>query len=379
MKKILVTGGAGFIGSHLCASLSSSGFEVRILDNLSPQIHGEAEKPPSWIKNSGCEFLKGSVTSRDDLRTALENVDAVIHLAAETGTGQSMYEIARYNYVNSQGTALLLDVIGSSDDHNIQRILLASSRAVYGEGAYKCSHCASLDRIYPDSRSNALLSAHQWDPLCPSCNHSLNAIPTRESDQINPASIYAATKYAQEHLVSVTCQALGIGYGLFRLQNVYGEGQSLNNPYTGILSIFSTRIRRGLPLLIFEDGEETRDFIHVEDVANVFRTALSIERSPNCAINVGTGIRTTVREIAATLSHAFGVPPDLIISGQYRLGDIRHNFADVSRLKELMNYETRIQLEDGLTRFVEWVKSQSLPEDKSDKANEELRARKLMV
>jgi dTDP-L-rhamnose 4-epimerase len=255
--------------------------------------------------------------------------------------------------------------------------LLASSRSVYGEGAYTCLPCG--DKIqYPDARSPADLAANKWDPECTECSSPLKPIPTNESAAIKPASIYAATKFAQEHLISIACESQGIGYAILRLQNVYGEGQSLNNPYTGILSIFSTRVRRALNLPIFEDGEETRDFVHVNDVANSFVAALVAEKAPNNIINVGTGELTTVKDIATKLSVAFGVTPDITVTGQYRIGDIRHNRADITKLKSELNYTPKINLQEGLDRFVSWVKSQPLPEDKLDQANEELKARNLM-
>lgn len=378
MSKILITGGAGFIGSHLTPKLCSMNHTIRILDNLSPQIHGDRNTQPKWIDALNVEFIRGCVTDRSDVVNALKDIEVIIHLAAETGTGQSMYEIEKYNLVNSQATALMLDVITNSDSHKIDRILLASSRSVYGEGAYICSNCADNTRKFPDSRSPASLAKEQWDPICDTCSSALASVPTKETDAIKSASIYAATKYAQEELISICCESLGIGYGILRLQNVYGEGQSLNNPYTGILSIFSTRVRRGLNLPIFEDGKETRDFVHVSDVANAFAAAVSAPKAPDTIINVGTGTLTTVVEIASKLTEAFGQTPNISVTGEYRIGDIRHNRADVSRLKEILGYEPQVGLADGLQRFVDWVNTQPLPEDRLDKANEELKARNLM-
>ncbi|GAN22168.1 TPA: NAD-dependent epimerase/dehydratase family protein [Legionella pneumophila] len=378
MNKILITGGAGFIGYHLTRCLIASGYEVRILDNLSSQIHGPLPSGLEWLLDEKIEFRRGSVTSRNDLSEALRDVEAVVHLAAETGTAQSMYEIARYNLVNVQGTALLLDVLANETNHNVQRIVLASSRSVYGEGAYVCRFCAPEIRVYPDSRTPEHLSAHCWDPLCATCGQPLQAVPTREDDQVKPASIYAATKLAQEDLLRISCSSLGIGYSILRLQNVYGERQSLNNPYTGILSIFSTRIRRNLFLPIFEDGKETRDFVHVDDVVKAFVSALEIPQSVNGVINVGTGLATSVAEIASTLCEVFGYSPNLVITNQYRLGDIRHNRADINRLVTHLNFTPKIRLLEGLERFADWVKKQELPRDLLDKANAELVERNLM-
>jgi dTDP-L-rhamnose 4-epimerase len=378
MQRALVTGGAGFIGSRVTAALLRAGFRVRILDNLSPQIHGAVPRSLDWLSADGIEFQRGSVTSDRDLRAALDGVDAVIHLAAETGTGQSMYDIARYSSVNVQGTALLLDVLANDEHRSVRRVVLASSRSIYGEGAYVCAGCAPERRLYPEARPAQALAAHRWEHACASCGNALVALPTKESDPARPASIYAATKLGQEDLVRITCGSLGLGYAILRLQNVYGEGQSLNNPYTGILSIFSTRVRREIELPIFEDGEETRDFVHVEDVANAFVAALTSERTPDCEINVGSGLATSVAEIARQLGAAFGASPQLVVTGQYRLGDIRHNRADITLLKELLDYRPRVGLAEGLQRFAAWVRAQPLPEDRLAAANAELSARGMM-
>jgi dTDP-L-rhamnose 4-epimerase len=378
VKRVLVTGGAGFIGSHLSTALLAGGVQVRILDPLSQQVHGPVPSGLDWLNRDGIEFIRAGVESRDALRQALAGADAVVHLAAETGTGQSMYRIEHYNAVNVQGTAALLDVLANDEKRTVKRIVLASSRSVYGEGAYVCETCSPERRVFPDPRPAAQLAAHRWEPSCPSCGQALTAVPTREDDRVNPASIYAATKLAQEDLVRIACDTMGMGYAILRLQNVYGEGQSLTNPYTGILSIFSTRIRRGLQLPIFEDGQETRDFVHVADVADALAAALRVEPAPNAIINVGTGRRASVAEIAALLAKALGATPDLLVTGQYRLGDIRHNYADIGRLRRLIGREPRLGLAEGLARFAAWVKAEPLPEDQLDRANAELRGRKMM-
>jgi dTDP-L-rhamnose 4-epimerase len=378
VTRILVTGGAGFIGSHLVPALVHSGFEVRVLDTLSAQVHGPVPSGLEWLRRPGIEFIRGSVTCEADVRAALTAVDAVVHLAAETGTGQSMYEIARYSAANVHGTALLADALANDKHHRVRRVVLASSRAIYGEGAYVCRACASERRLYPEARSAQQLAAHRWDPSCPSCGKALTAVPTREDDAVRPASIYAATKAAQEDLVRIACSALGIGYTTLRLQNVYGEGQSLNNPYTGVLSIFSTRIRRGLHLPIFEDGQETRDFVHVEDVARAFLSSLKSVTPANQVVNVGAGIGSSIADTAAQLSAAFGAPRNLVVTGEYRVGDIRHNCADIGRLRAVLDCEPQIGLQEGMKRFAAWVLTQPLAEDRLDSANAEMKARKLM-
>jgi dTDP-L-rhamnose 4-epimerase len=380
MKKILITGGAGFIGSHLARHLKADGHSLRILDCLSTQIHGAVPQDVGWLGDNHIEFIRGSITDGAVVDRALDGIETIVHLAAETGTGQSMYEIARYNEVNSQGTAILLGVLANRHHSTVKRIVLASSRSVYGEGAYTCSSCATASgRVFPAPRPASQLAANLWEPRCPRCENTLVAVATREDDPVCPASVYAATKYAQEDLVRVSCEALGLDYAILRLQNVYGEGQSLRNPYTGILSIFSTRIRRGLDLPIFEDGKESRDFVHVDDVARAMRACIDSPERIARVINVGSGIGTSVLDIARQLSGALNREVPIKITSEYRLGDIRHNVADITRLHSLLAGRPRIDLKEGLNRFAAWVMLQPLPEDQLDRASAELRSRRLMV
>ncbi|MCW2411749.1 MULTISPECIES: NAD-dependent epimerase/dehydratase family protein [unclassified Sphingobium] len=373
-QRILITGGAGFIGSHLTRLALEAGRTVRVLDNLSPQIHGDNavfEAVP------GVDFIKGDVTVREDLERALAGISTVVHLAAETGTGQSMYEIERYYRTNVQGTALLFDVLANSA-HDVDNIVLASSRSVYGEGAYLC-HACELEgrRCFPKSRSPDELARHEWAPRCPDCGGPVVRTATREDDALRPASIYAATKLAQEDLVRVGATSLGLAHAILRFQNVYGEGQSLSNPYTGILSIFSTRIRLGLSLPIYEDGEESRDFVHVEDVARAILAVAQDKTVEGVTLNVGAGVPTSIMDMALLLARIMGARQQPHVTGAYRVGDIRHNFADLNALRSAIGDFPSIGLDEGMARFCQWVSTQPIPQDLLDKANAELKARNL--
>jgi len=373
---ILITGGLGFIGTNLAISVSQvGGHKIRIFDNLSPQIHGVIPAVDNRLLGvPSIEIIRGDVCNQAAISAALESIDAVVHLAAETGTAQSMYQIAHYNAVNSQATAQMLDFL-ANNPHSVKKIVLASSRSIYGEGAY---YCQLHGQVYPTARSAAQLKDSRWDPVCPICAGVIDAIPTPESARPSPASIYAATKYAQEDLIRIAGDSLNIGTAILRFQNVYGAGQSLNNPYTGILSIFSTRIRRGMPLPIFEDGAESRDFVHVSDVVQAIILALENDVANGNTFNVGAGEPTSVLQIANMLVDAFDGKIRPNVTGQYRLGDIRHCYADLSQIKTKLKFEPKVSLKNGIEEFAAWVLSQPLPEDGLDKANEELKKRKMM-
>lgn len=375
MQKVLVTGAAGFIGTHLVQELLAQGMSVRALDSLSPQIHGPEGHFPSWRDHPRVEVVQASVTDTGVWEMALADVDSVVHLAAETGTGQSMYQIAHYNAVNSQATAAMMEAIVSHGA--IRRVVLSSSRSIYGEGAYSCGSCG-LDPVYPASRTAAALRRGEWDQPCPRCGAAMEARPTTEDAPARPSSVYAATKLAQEDLVRIVAASNDIPTVILRFQNVYGEGQSLNNPYTGILSIFSTRIRRGLDLPIFEDGAETRDFIHVSDVVAAIVAALVASPDVSGTVNVGSGVATSILTVAMELNRAFSGMSETRVTGEYRLGDIRHNVADLARLEAILDVRPAVDLREGLGRFARWVDAQPLPDDLLGKANDELRARKLM-
>ena len=326
MKNILITGGAGFIGSNVARKLLAKGYEVTVLDNLSPQIHGENPEYTSPLYRSikDCvRFIQGSVTDRNDWLRALEGIDAVIHLAAETGTGQSMYEIEKYTAVNIGGTSLMLDIL-TNTKHSVSKVVVAASRAIYGEGRYLSEE---MGYVYPLSRADEDMKRGDFECKYPGCAKPLQLVGTTEDSAVHPTSVYGITKQVQEQLVMTVCPSVGIAPVAFRYQNVYGPGQSLSNPYTGILSIFSTRIKNGNGINIFEDGRETRDFVYIEDVASATILGLEKDSANGESFNVGTGVATDVMTVARTLIENYGIEVPLTISGNYRLGDIRHNFA----------------------------------------------------
>ncbi|MDD1753255.1 MAG: SDR family NAD(P)-dependent oxidoreductase [Methanotrichaceae archaeon] len=371
-RNVLITGGAGFIGSHLAERLFEIGYKVKILDNLSPQIHGPDAKLPQHLKDK-VEFIKGDVRSKVDLKRALTSINAVVHLAAETGVGQSMYEIARYVNTNVEGSAILLECV--IEKSQVSKIILASSRAVYGEGKYICEKCGIT---YPESRSQSELKRGRWHMHCAKCGRIVEPLPTDENTILRPMSIYAVTKQAQEQMFSIMAKAHKIPYSILRYFNVYGQRQSLSNPYTGILSIFSSRIVNGKPPLVYEDGLESRDFVHVSEVIKATILALEKTEANYEIFNVGSGRRATILEVANLLADKLGGSLRPIVVGKYREGDIRHCYADLSKIKTKLGYEPSKSLEEGISEFVEWVKHQKNILDLSDKASKELARRKLL-
>jgi len=372
---ILILGGAGFIGSRLALRLTERGHRVRVLDNLSPQIHGEDPEASPLLRaiRGRVEFILGSVTSRDDLLRALRGMDSVVHLAAETGTGQSMYAIRHYTDVNVGGTALLLDLI-ANESIPIQKLVVASSRAIYGEGKYNCSRHGAL---FPASRSAAAMQSGQFEITCPTCGSVARLVPTDEETPARPSSVYGITKLNQEQMVLTVARALGISAFGLRYQNVFGPGQSLRNPYTGILSIFSTRIRNGHDINIFEDGKESRDFVFIDDVVDATTRALESVQPAVEALNVGSGVATDVMTVATTLQRLLGIEVPTIVSGRFRIGDIRHNVADLTRVRAVLGFEPRTTFAAGMSRFVEWVQGEAIQEDRYERSLEELSQRGL--
>jgi len=374
---ILITGGAGFIGSNLTHSLIGQGHFVTILDNLSCQIHGDNPSitSPLYISiKDKVKFIYGSVTEEKSWQEAIIGQDAIIHLAAETGTGQSMYEIKRYVDINIGGTALMLDIL-ANQPHQVKKVLVASSRAIYGEGKYSSK---SLGVCYPESRTKADLEAGHFDPLCPITGEPLVLLATDEESKIHPTSVYGITKQNQEQMVMTVCSSLGIAATALRYQNVYGPGQSLRNPYTGILSIFSTRIKNGNSINIFEDGKESRDFVYIDDVIEATVLALFSSKANGEVFGIGSGVPIDVMTVASILVKQYGVDIELNITGDFRLGDIRHNFADLKKANELLGFKPKVSFEEGIALFTQWVNKQEVIADSYDQSIAEMKKRGLM-
>lgn len=365
--KVLITGGAGFIGSWLTETLTAAGHQTVILDNFSPQIHGSSPQLDTpWLRGAGVELMRADVRDSAAMNEVLSKAEMVVHLAAETGTGQSMYQIAHYYDVNQQATAAMFEAIGTRHRH-IRRVVLASSRSIYGEGAYSLNGRL----VVPRPRSTSRMQSGHFEPLGPN-GESLSPIATPEYAPPAPASFYAATKLANETLGSIFADAYGVPVVALRFQNVFGERQSLRNPYTGILSIFSNRMRQGLPINIFEDGHESRDFVHVTDVTNAIRLALETPLAGFHAINIGSGVPTSVMQMAGALRQLLGSSSELTVTGDFRAGDIRHCYADLALAEQVLGYKPAIGIDEGLARFCAWVMTQPILEDKSARAMTEL-------
>lgn len=376
MGKVLVTGGAGFIGSNVALKLIAKGYSVVVLDSLSEQIHGSNpdQTSPLYLSiKDKVDFVKGDVCKREDWLKALDGVDYVIHLAAETGTGQSMYEIEKYVGTNIGGTALLLDILANTK-HHVKRVVVAESRAIYGEGKYVCPSCGV---VYPLERKDEDMSKGDFECKCPKCGGPVKLVGTTEDSNILPSSVYGITKQVQGQLVHLVCKSIGVESVSFRYQNVYGPGQSLSNPYTGILSIFSTRIKNGNGLNIFEDGKETRDFVFIDDIADATILGMEVPAANGHVFNVGTGVATDVLTVAHTLCDKYGIQVPITVSGNYRLGDIRHNFADITLAKQILGFNPKWNFSDGIEQFVKWVNQQEVQEDNYEASIEEMKKKGL--
>ena len=376
MRNVLITGGAGFIGSHIALKLIEKGYYVTVLDNLLEQIHGsdpDITSPLFCSIKDHARFINGSVCEKTLLEQALEDVDFVIHLAAETGTGQSMYEIKRYIDVNIGGTALLLDILTNSKNH-VKRVVVAESRAIYGEGKYHCEKCGD---VYPTERKDEDMAKGNFECHCPKCGGKVKLVATTEDSAIHPSSVYGIGKQVQGQLVHLICKNIGIESVSFRYQNVYGPGQSLTNPYTGILSIFSNRIKSHKGINIFEDGKETRDFVYIDDVVDATIAGMEVPEANGHVFNVGTGIATDVLTVAQTLCKHYGIEVPLTVSGNYRLGDIRHNYADITLAKQILGFQPKWTFDAGIKQFTDWVNRQDLPTDNYEASLEEMKQKGL--
>jgi dTDP-L-rhamnose 4-epimerase len=375
MNNLLITGGAGFIGSNLAVKLIEKGYNITILDNLSTQIHGqnpETESPLyASIKNS-VTFIKGSVTKVEDWKKAIRNQNVIVHFAAETGTGQSMYEISKYVDVNINGTAIMLDLL-ANEAHNVQKVVIASSRSIYGEGKYLSD---DFGVVYPEHRTPEYMDKGDFEVKF-NGSSKLTLLPTDEDSKIHPSSVYGITKQNQEQMIMTVCPTIGIAPVAFRYQNVYGPGQSLKNPYTGILSIFSTQIKNGNDLNIFEDGMESRDFVFIDDVVEATILGIENQAANNQIFNVGSGEPTTVTDVANSLVKHYGSDTKIKITGNYRLGDIRHNFADLTKIKEILGFEPKFNFSRGIELFANWVNNQEIEQDNYQKSIEEMKSKGL--
>lgn len=380
MKNILITGGSGFIGTEIVNQLYATGkWNITVLDSMTEQIHGEDWGNSYLYKKieGKCEFIKGSVCDLGIVQEAISECEYIIHLAAETGTGQSMYRINQYNEINIMGTSNLIQAISlMGDSRKVKKIILSSSRSVYGEGRYECHKCGV---IYPDNRSKEKMLDGDFNFYCPKCGEKLNLLSTTEDSEVKPCSLYAYTKYAQEMMLKTMCPALGLDYTIFRFQNVYGVGQSLKNPYTGILSVFSTLMLENKPVNIFEDGLESRDFINVKDIAKGVIDSIENPESNGEIINLGSGINTSVIEIAELLKKFYNSKSEIKITGDFRIGDIAHNKADISKAQRILSFKPTVSLEDGLKAFCSWVVGQDKDNSGYEKSLSEMESAGMFI
>jgi dTDP-L-rhamnose 4-epimerase len=372
---VLVTGGAGFIGSFLVDALIAQGHAVRIFDSLDAQVHGPERRPPKYL-NPDAEFIQGDVRDREGLKLAVQGVDVVFHLAAKVGVGQSMYEIAAYAEVNTLGGANLLDIL-ARERHRVRKVVVASSMSVYGEGAYWCARCGGVS---PALRPMEQLRAQEWEIRCPSCGQAVRSIPTPEQKSLCPTSIYAITKRDHEEMFLSVGQAYSIPTVALRYFNIYGPRQALSNPYTGAAAIFCGRLLNQKAPVIFEDGLQSRDFVHVSDIVQANLLAMDHPAADYQVLNVGTGHQTTILEVAELLVKrlAPGLSLQPKIEQTFRRGDIRHCFADIAKIQERLGFVPRIHFSDGVDDLLRWVRDQQAS-DAFDLALLELKKRGLIM
>lgn len=369
-RTVLISGGAGFIGSHVASELLNAGYHVRVLDSLVTQVHGESPKRPGYL-NANVEFVLGDVRDPEILDRAMSGVEAVYHFVALVGVGQSMYQIAEYTSVNNLGTAVLLERLVK---HPVKKLIVASSMSVYGEGLY----LTPSGQPYAQAlRTAKQLKAHDWEIASPE-GLPLRPVPTPESKQPSLASVYALSKYDQEQMCLLVGRAYGVPTVALRFFNAYGPFQSLSNPYTGVLAIFASRLMNGQRPIIFEDGEQLRDFVSVSDVAHACRLALEVEAAQDVVFNVGSGQAMTITGVARKLAEVLGKKIEPEITSKYRVGDIRHCFPDISLAQRVLGYRPRVTLEDGIRELAGWLEQQTA-HDRFNEMREELASRGLVV
>lgn len=370
MKHVLVTGGAGFIGSHLADELLQHGYRVRVLDNLSVQVHGQGRRRPAYL-NPDVELFVEDIRNPDAVRKALHGIDAVVHFVAMVGVGQSMYELVRYTDVNNLGTAVLLEAL---IEKPVEHLLVASSMSIYGEGLYRSADgtvYANVDRTLDQLRRS------DWEMRSPT-GEELAPVETPEWKTPSLASVYALSKYDQERMCLMIGQAYGIPTAAMRFFNAYGPNQALSNPYTGVLAIFASRLLNNKPPIVFEDGRQLRDFVSVRDVARACRLAMEAPAAAGQVFNVGSGVQYHVSEIARRMARILGKDIEPEVSGNYRVGDIRHCFPDISLARKALGFEPEVTLEDGLLDLAAWLEGQ-IAEDRFAEAKQELAVRGLVV
>jgi dTDP-L-rhamnose 4-epimerase len=374
MRKVLVTGGAGYIGSHLVDALVGREYEVTVLDALVPQVHRSGTWPS--YANAQVRYIRGDVRERAVLQPLVQAADAVVHFAAAVSIGQSMYQIDRYVDVNTRGTALLLDIL-VNDPHKVQKVIVASSIGVYGEGAYRCQRCGPQA---PTIRPVEQLAARDWEHRCPICRAQLESIPTPEDKPLYRDSIYSMTKYHQEEMVLLIGKTYGIPAVAPRFFNVYGPRQSLSNPYAGVAAIFLSRLLNDKQPTVFEDGGQLRDFVSIHDVVDCLVLMLEKPGADFLPVNIGSGTTVTILEIARTLARLLGKDIEPLVTNQGRRFDIRHNTADITVARQRLGYEPTVSLERGMAELIEWAKSSpDSAVDFFDRAMDELKAKGLLV
>jgi dTDP-L-rhamnose 4-epimerase len=371
--KILVTGGAGFIGTHLVRRLLHEGCSVTVLDNFNEQVHGAARLLPGDLRLH-VDLRIGDIRDISAVAASVEGQDAVVHLAAETGTGQSMYEVLRYEDVNVHGTAVLMHCVANSKSGSLRKVVLASSRAIYGEGKYRCETDGS---VYPEGRRVEDMLAGQFEPRCPVCGSTCEVQPTSEDSALKPSSFYGLTKQMQEQMTLLFASTMGFSAIALRFQNVYGPGQSLRNPYTGILAIFSGQARTNAKINVFEDGRESRDFVYIDDAVEAIWRSIAAPSLP-AAVNVGSGVPVTVKDVVREIKTFFSSQSEVSVSGAFRQGDIRHSIADLRKAREVLGFEPRWCFREGVRRFLEWTALQEPTLQKYEFSLQEMRERGLL-